>query len=104
MDAERIQFLRDSLATNPDDTFARYALAVELTRGGQPEEAWKQFQYLLEHHPDYSASYYQAGMLLAVQGRTEEARRVLTKGIEVTARLGQKHAHAELQDALDSLD
>lgn len=104
MENERIQFLRDSLAARPDDTFARYALALELVRGGQPDQAWEHFRYLLEHHPDYSASYYQAGLLLANQGRTEEARQVLTKGIEVTGRLGQKHAHGELMDALENLD
>jgi Flp pilus assembly protein TadD len=104
MENERIQFLRDSLASKPGDTFARYALAIELVRGGKPEEAWEHFRYLLEHHPDYSASYYQAGALLANQGRKEEARQVLSKGIEVTARLGQKHAHGELMDALANLD
>ena len=99
-----MQFLRDALASKPDDTFARYALALELVRGGKPDEAWEHFRYLLDRHPDYSASYYQAGMLLASQGRTEEARQVLARGVEVTARLGQKHAHGELMDALASLE
>lgn len=103
MENERVQFLRDSIAAKPDDTFARYALALELGRSGKPDEAWEHFRYLMDHHPDYSASYYQAGMLLANQGRTEEARQVLAKGVEVTARLGQKHAHGELMDALGSL-
>jgi len=104
MEHERIQFLRGSLTTNADDTFARYALALELVRSAQPDEAWEHFRYLLEHHPDYSASYYQAGMLLANQGRIEEARQVLSKGVEVTERLGQRHAHDELMDALASLE
>jgi tetratricopeptide (TPR) repeat protein len=104
MDNERLQFLRDSIATNPADTFARYGLAVELARGGQPDQAWEQFQYLLEHHPDYAPVYYQAGMLLVDQGRSEEARKVLTQGVELTRRLGQKHAESELMAALESLD
>jgi Flp pilus assembly protein TadD len=104
MDNERLQFLRDSISANPGDTFARYGLAVELARGGQPEEAWEHFQYLLEQHPDYAPAYYQAGMLLVDQGRSEEARRVLTQGVELTRRLGQKHAECELMAALESLD
>ncbi|HUI43883.1 MAG TPA: tetratricopeptide repeat protein [Terriglobia bacterium] len=104
MDNERVQFLRDSLGTNPDDTFARYALALELTRGGESAEAWEHFHYLLERHPDYSPAYYQAGTLLAGQGRTEEARGVFTRGIEVTRRLGQAHARGELESALEALD
>ena len=104
MDNERVPFLRDSINANPGDTFARYALALELARGGQPEEAWVHFQYLLERHPDYAPTYYQAGSLLADQGRNEEARAVFQRGIELTHRLGQKHAESELQAALEALD
>jgi Flp pilus assembly protein TadD len=104
MDNERVQFLRDSISANPGDTFARYGLAVELARGGQPAEAWEHFRYLLEHHPDYAPAYYQAGMLLMDQGRNDEARRVLTQGVELTRQQGQKHAESELMAALESLD
>lgn len=103
MENERIQFLRKSLDANPDDAFARYALALELSRAGQSDEAWEHFRYLLEHHPDYSATYYQAGTLLVNLGRTEEARHVLAQGVELTRRLGQAHAQSELEAALDDL-
>ena len=101
---ERVAFLRQSLAANPQDTFARYALAVELTRSGDSSEAWEHFQDLLEHHPDYPATYYQAGTLLANLGRTEQARQVFAQGVEVTRRLGQKHAESELMAALEGLE
>jgi tetratricopeptide (TPR) repeat protein len=104
MDNERAQFLRDSISANPGDTFARYGLALELAQGGQPDEAWEHFRYLLEHHPEYAPAYYQAGLLLVNQGRSEEARKVLTQGVELTRRLGQKHAESELMAALESLE
>ncbi|HEY6293841.1 MAG TPA: tetratricopeptide repeat protein [Terriglobia bacterium] len=104
MDNERVQFLRDSISASPGDTFARYALALELTRGGQSTEAWEHFQYLLDHHADYAPTYYQAGNLLANQGRSEEARAVFLRGIEVTRRLGQKHAESELRAALEAVE
>jgi Flp pilus assembly protein TadD len=104
MDNERLRFLRDSISANPGDTFARYGLAVELARGGQAGEAWEHFRYLLENHPDYAPAYYQAGVLLADQGLSEEARKVLTLGVELTRRLGQKHAESELMAVLESLD
>jgi len=104
MDNERVKFLQDSIAANPADTFARYALGLEYSRAGRADEAWEHFHYLIDHHPDYSATYYQAGMLLADQGRTDEARRVLSQGIDVTRRLSQAHALSELQSALDGLD
>lgn len=104
MNNERLQFLRNSITANPADTFARYALALELAQNGQPDEAWEHFGYLLEYHPDYAPAYYQAGMLLVNQGRTDEARKVLAQGVELTRRLGQKHAESELMAALESLD
>ena len=104
MNKERVQFLLNSISANTGDTFARYALAIELVRDGRRDEAWEHFRYLLEHHPDYAPVYYQAGVLLADQGQSEEARKVLTRGVELTRRLGQKHAESELLAALDSLD
>ena len=103
MENDRIQFLRQTLEAMPDDAFTRYALAVDLANSGQQEEAWQHFEYLLTHHPDYSATYYQAGMILLRQGRREEAREALAKGIEVTGRQGNSHAQKQLQAALDML-
>ena len=104
MEDNRIQFLRQALEAMPDDAFTRYALAVDLANSGQKEEAWQHFEYLLTHHPDYSATYYQAGMFLLRQGRREEARKALTKGIEVTGRQGNSHAQKQLQAALEMLE
>jgi hypothetical protein len=91
------------LRQDPDNTFARYGLAMELANS-EPAAAWTHFEYLLLHHPDYSATYYQAGAFLLKQGRTEEARQVLSKGVEVTGRQGKQHAQGELQAALDDLN
>lgn len=103
MDNNRVEFLQAALEANPDDTFARYALALELSTSDQPADAWPHFEYLLNHHPDYSATYFQAGKFLAQQGRRDEARRTLAKGVEVTERQGNHHAQSELQGALESL-
>ena len=103
MENDRIQFLRQALESMPDDAFTRYALAVDLANSGQKEEASQHFEYLLTQHPDYSATYYQAGMFLLRQGRREEARKTLAKGIEVTGRQGNSHAQKQLQATLDML-
>jgi tetratricopeptide (TPR) repeat protein len=103
MDRSRVEFLQEALEANPDDTFARYALAVELSTCDKPAEAWRHFEYLLNRHPDYSATYFQAGKFLVQQDRRHEARRVFAKGIEVAQRQGNHHAQSELQAALESL-
>jgi hypothetical protein len=99
----RREFLEETLRQDPDNTFAQYGLAMELAKS-EPVAAWTHFEYLLLHHPEYSATYYQAGMFLAKQGRLDEARKVLAAGVEVTRGQGKQHAQAELQGALDDLD
>jgi tetratricopeptide (TPR) repeat protein len=103
MNKTRLEFLRETLAAKPDDAFARYALALELSNSEKPEDAWEHFDYLLRRQPEYSATYYQAGTFLARQGRRDEAREIFSKGIEVTGRQGNLHAQSELQKALDEL-
>jgi tetratricopeptide (TPR) repeat protein len=95
--------LQETLRKNPQDTFARYALALELSKGAQPEAAWENFEYLLIHHPEYSATYDQAGLFLIEQGRREEAMKILRQGIEVTQRQGSRQAQSRLQAALEEL-
>jgi Flp pilus assembly protein TadD len=99
----RLEMLRETLTASPANAFVRYGLAMELKSAGRDAEAWEHFQHLLEHHPEYWAAYYQAGMLLVKLGRREEARRIITKGLEVTGEQKNLHAHSELQSALDDL-
>jgi hypothetical protein len=99
----RREFLEEAIKKDPDNTFARYGLAMELAKT-EPASAWTHFEYLLQHHPEYAATYYQAGMFLLAQGRRDEARKVLAAGVEVTGRQGKQHAQRELQAALDDLN
>ena len=99
----RREFLEETLRQDPHNTFARYGLALELAKS-EPAGAWTHFEYLLLHHPEYSATYFQAGAFLIKQGRLDEAHKVLAAGIEVTSRQGKQHAQAELQAALDDLN
>jgi tetratricopeptide (TPR) repeat protein len=103
MEKTRLEMLQETLQTTPDNPFVRYGLAMELEGLGRVEDAWEHFRVLLAEHPDYSATYLQAGRLLAGEGRREEAKQVLTKGLEVTARQGNQHAHGEIQATLDDL-
>jgi tetratricopeptide (TPR) repeat protein len=99
----RREFLEEALRQDPHNTFARYGLALELAKS-EPAAAWTHFEYLLLNHPEYSATYYQAGTFLIKQGRLDEARKVFTAGVEVTGRQSKQHAQAELQAALDELN
>jgi tetratricopeptide (TPR) repeat protein len=99
----RIEALKAMVAQNPTDAFARYGLAMELIKGGEPESAVAEFRALLEHNPNYAAAYFHGGQVLEKLGEVEQARAFYEKGVEVTARTGDQHARSELQAALDML-
>jgi tetratricopeptide (TPR) repeat protein len=99
----RIEALKAMVAQNPTDAFARYGLAMELIKGGEPESAVAEFRALLEHNPNYAAAYFHGGQVLEKLGEVEQARELYAKGIELTARTGDQHARSELQAALDML-
>jgi Flp pilus assembly protein TadD len=91
------------LVQNPQDTFARYGLAMEFVNRGDSESAIREFRLLLEQNPDYAAAYFHGGQALEKLGRVEEARAVYEQGIQVTTRSGDHHTQSELQAALDML-
>ena len=91
------------VANNPQDSFARYGLAMEYANSGDLERAVAEYRTLIGFNPDYSAAYFHGGQALEKLGRVEEAREVYEKGIEATSRTGDQHTRSELQAALDML-
>lgn len=101
MASTRLDTLKSMVAQDPNGAFARYGLAMEYVNLGRFEEAIEEFQALMRSNPDYSAGYYHGGRTLERLGRSEEARAIYEKGLEVTARTGDGHTYSELRAALD---
>ena len=99
----RLDMLTQFLQQNPNDAFARYGLAMEYSNLGQTETALEQFNKLLELHPDYTNGYFMAAQTLAKAGRTEDAKKMLSTGIESAKRMGNRHALSEMSSMLDEL-
>jgi tetratricopeptide (TPR) repeat protein len=100
---DRLTRLKGMLEENPQDRFARYGLAMELSSQGRLDESLGEFRTLMSLDPDYLASYLQAGQTLEKLNRVQEAREVYQKGIEVAARKGDVKTRGELESALDFL-
>jgi tetratricopeptide (TPR) repeat protein len=98
-----MEILKNMLAENPRDSFARYGLAMEHVINGELESAVTEFGVLLQYNPDYAAAYFHGGQALEKLGRVEDAREMYQKGIESTTRSGDQHTQSELQAALDML-
>jgi predicted Zn-dependent protease len=102
-DAERIATLKQVLEANPDDAFARYALALEYSNSGDAVTAVEEFQRLLATHPDYTNGYFMAAQTLMKVDSVQEARRMLEAGIESARRTHNRHAQAEMEGMLDEI-
>ena len=102
-DESRVATLKEVLATNPDDAFARYALGLEYSGSGETDAALAEFQRLLASHPDYTNGYFMAAQTLARAGRNDEARELLQQGTESARRTRNHHALAEMEGMLDEL-
>jgi Tfp pilus assembly protein PilF len=98
---DRIAALKQVLAENPNDAFARYGLAMEYSKAGDAAAALAEFQNVIQHNPDYVAAYQMAGQMLTTAGRTEEARKMFEDGIACARRIGNQHAASEMQGMID---
>ncbi len=95
--------LKEILAQQPGDAFARYGLAMAHASEGDVETALAEFDRLVTEHPDYTAGYFMAGQTLAKAGRNDEAKERLTQGIASAERTGNQHALNEMRQLLDEL-
>ena len=92
------------LEANPDDAFARYAVAMEYAKQSRFEESLTQFAELLGRHPDYVPGYFMAGRTARQKGDVESAKSFLKSGIAAAQRTGDRHAADEMTEALEMLE
>jgi len=100
---DRIAMLSEILAANPEDSFARYGLAMEYSKAGQIDQAVLEFKTLIEKNPDYTPAYFMAAQTLAGASRIDEARRMLVDGVSSARRTGNTHAQSEMTAMLEEL-
>ena len=101
---DKIAGLREILALDPRNSFARYGVAMELVSRGETAAALAEFDTLLADDPDYTAGYFMAAQTLTAAGRTAEAMERLKAGIGCAARSGNRHAVSEMQAMLEELE
>ena len=100
---DRIAALNDVLTQNPNDTFARYGLAMEYAKQGDLDRSLAEFSILLKSNPDYTPGYFTAAQTLARAERISEAKAMLTDGIASARRTGNLHAQSEMEAMLTEL-
>ena len=103
MATNRLEILKQMVREDPNNTFARYGLAMEHAKSGEYNEAIAEFRILLQHDESYAAAYFHGGQAHEKLGQIEEARALYEKGIEVTTRKGDAHTRSEIEAALSLL-
>lgn len=101
---DKIAGLKEILGVDPNNTLARYGLAMALAGQGDTDAALAEFSNLLANDPNYTAGYFMAAQTLANAGRTPEAIERLKAGIASATRTGNSHALSEMQAMLDEID
>jgi predicted Zn-dependent protease len=103
MSAERLAQLRQMLIEEPGDLFIRYAIALELKRAGDMEEAMNGLNAILAEEPKHIASYYQLALIQAELGHTQQAIRTCEAGALECLVTGDRKARAELLELREAL-
>jgi tetratricopeptide (TPR) repeat protein len=103
MTNNRLEMLKNLVAQNPSDSFARYGLAMAYAGAGDHAQAAEEYRKLIETNPKYVAAYYHGGQALEKLGKTEEAREIYRRGIEISTQTGDLHTRSELEAVLDLL-
>ena len=100
MENNRLEILKQLLAENGSNTFARYGLAMEYVKAGSLDQAVVEFESILTADPAYSAAYFHGGQTLEKMGKLDEARDFYRRGLAASR---DPHALSELRAALDIL-
>ena len=99
----RREKIESMLADDPQDTFLRYSLAMELRSEGDHGKSIEKLTELTQDAPPYVPAFFMAAQQLAEMDETERARDFLREGIEEARRQGDSHAAAEMSELLASL-
>lgn len=98
--AENIKRLAKILKANPNDSFTKFALALELLKKNEVTKSRVLFESILEQEPDYLGVYFHLGKLYEQIGSSEKAKNLYTAGIDLAEEQNNQRTKLELQDAL----
>jgi tetratricopeptide (TPR) repeat protein len=99
----RIEQLQEFLNEDSNDSFLRYALALEYVRVEKNDTARDCFLKLIKDDENYIATYYQLGKLYESLNDTEKAGEIYKKGIKIAQKSENKKTLLELQEAYNML-
>lgn len=101
---ERIEKLKESLKKDPNDSFSRYALALEYKSSGDFQNSINILTEVIQRDERYVAGYHQLGQLYVQLNRTDLAKSTYRKGIEIADLVGDKKEKREMEEELEEIE
>ena len=102
MKESRLNALLKHLENDQDDSFILYAVALEY-KSIDKKKSIIYFEKLMKHHPEYLPSYYQLGLVYYELNKNENAKLILTKGIEIAKNTAEHKTLKELKSLYDEI-
>ncbi len=102
--SSKIPTLAARVKENPNDSFSKFALALELIKIGQDAKARLLFESIVDTDPSYTGVYYHLAKLYTEIDENKKALDTYKKGIKVAEQAKDQHAKSELQGALLALE
>ncbi len=96
----RLDQLLEMLKEEPNDSFLRYAVAIEYDVAGNHPEAVSRIEGLIADQPDYLGAYYKLGQLYEQVRDDAKALDVYRRGAEVAKRQNNTKTLGELNTAI----
>lgn len=100
----RKELLLSLLKEDPNDPFARYALALEYRKENLLHKAQEVFEALKNDHPDYLPLYYQLGKLIEESGDEQGAMAIYREGLALATVQRDLKTRSELEEAIWMLE
>jgi Tfp pilus assembly protein PilF len=103
LSSKKLSQLARNIQQNPNDSFSKFALALELLKRDQVEKSLRLFESVYNNDPDYIGVYYHLGKLYQQIERNDDAQTVFQEGMQRAKQLDDQHTYRELHDALQQL-
>ena len=100
---DKLSLLSEILTQNPNDSFARYGLAMEYVAQSRVPEGLAEFDKLIALNPDYVPAYQMSAQTMAAHSQIPEAIERLHQGIAAANCTGNQHALAEMEALREEL-
>jgi Tfp pilus assembly protein PilF len=100
---KKTNVLARNIKANPDDSFSKFALALEFLKQDEIKKAKILFENIYTNDPEYVGVYYHLGKLYERLHQFADAKKMYNEGIDVAAKQKEQRTLKELKEALAQL-